>query len=513
MGFFTPWRKTKRQGPRSVFHTLARQTINSPPVVAASLPPRGPGHNPAGGFANNPAGGSGNNPPSGSESNLGGGSANNPAGGSSNSPPSDSGNNPRDTSGNNSASDSTSNPSGDSAKTPPGDSADNPLFVSGSHPPSDSANNPTDSSARRAPRVIHGDPLDLFDHGSHDKSNPGIRSVLEHGFPERELKGPEAGNAQYDAAEKKRLTKMASNDEEDSMVHSDEEEDPLPYPVTSQGDSHPPNTENGRKKRGQGVFANRNLQKGWRIIEENPAISCVHHKGKKEIYDLWYGEMTEEQRQPLRETFRKLKRVDVLPGLRRWRLEKFVGEYAFWDPRRDKAHIYALASQINHACKSCANAFPIIDSAEPNKITVRLVRALETNEEVFIHYHKKVSFGCAVCGRRKPRKDHPGPADSAIDLSANMDGGIFGKLRKASSKLASRLKASVTGKKYQPIPQRSAPDEVNEPKQELDKSETAKPQADKPKTNKPPQPDKPRIRWNPLPFSTSTGVYGSMSFM
>lgn len=151
-----------------------------------------------------------------------------------------------------------------------------------------------------------------------------------------------------------------------------------------------------------GVFAVQDWPKGHKIIIEDPAISCIHWHGQRTISKEWQKLSTTKQ-QELQSCFRKLRYLPIgskkpLQKKDRQRLERFVKDYAFWDPRRSKAHIFKLTSHINHACISCANAQHWTDSASPFSMTVTLVRPVKAGEEIFVHYNRSnISFSCAVC--------------------------------------------------------------------------------------------------------------------
>lgn len=154
-----------------------------------------------------------------------------------------------------------------------------------------------------------------------------------------------------------------------------------------------------------GVFSGLNLPKGYKIIYEAPAVSCVQwNKGRKSISSVWL-KMSQVERDSLRSCFRKLRKVSdgrkgSLSDSDKRRLDRFISDYAFRDPQRERAHIYKLASHINHACRSCANAEHWVDSARPNEIAIKLVRSVKHGDEIFICYHKTVPYGCPLCPRK-----------------------------------------------------------------------------------------------------------------
>lgn len=103
----------------------------------------------------------------------------------------------------------------------------------------------------------------------------------------------------------------------------------------------------------------------------------------------------------LQDRFRKLRDIPVnepLNGAQIRKLERFVDEYGFWEPQQTNAHIFMLASHINHACVSCANAEQWTDAECPHAISVKLTRPLKAGDEVFINYNRPgLSFKCSVC--------------------------------------------------------------------------------------------------------------------
>ncbi|KAJ6780576.1 hypothetical protein PWT90_04059 [Aphanocladium album] len=157
-----------------------------------------------------------------------------------------------------------------------------------------------------------------------------------------------------------------------------------------------------RTNRKLGVFAGFPLPKGHRIICERPSFSCVHwRKGKRTAAKEWLN-LSHKQREEMRVWFRKLRNVahggnDTFTDSDKKTLEAFVTNYAFWDPQREQAHVYRLTSHINHACRRCANAELWVESEQPNNINVKLVRDVAKDDEIFICYNKKLSFGCALC--------------------------------------------------------------------------------------------------------------------
>lgn len=159
-------------------------------------------------------------------------------------------------------------------------------------------------------------------------------------------------------------------------------------------------------RRGRGVFALVDLPGKHNIIIEPPVLSCIHWRqrhGKRTVSQEWL-KLAPYLKTGLQRDFRKLKDVPCgnhLERRHRRQLERFIDEYGFWEPQRINAHIYTLASHINHACVSCANAEQWTDSKAPHTITVKLVKPLKKGDEVFINYNRPgLSFRCAVCSPR-----------------------------------------------------------------------------------------------------------------
>ncbi len=154
-----------------------------------------------------------------------------------------------------------------------------------------------------------------------------------------------------------------------------------------------------------GVFAHRDWPKGHKIIVEAPALSCIHWRqryGTRNVATEWkllkFG-----HKEDLRKCFRKLRKVamgsnDHLTKFDKKRLESFIDEYAFRPPQGDEAYVYKLASHINQACTSCANAVHWTDLTSPNAIHVTLVQPVKSGQEIFIYYNKSdLDLPCPLC--------------------------------------------------------------------------------------------------------------------
>ncbi len=163
--------------------------------------------------------------------------------------------------------------------------------------------------------------------------------------------------------------------------------------------------------RGLGVFVTANFPKKHVVILETPVFSSKlytigrRHKVNNAAQD-WL-KLSRARKDELRNTFRKLATISVgvkLPPKDRKILEKFAAEYAFRDIKRSNTgYIYKLACHMNHACESCANCSYWVEGDTPNKIVVKLGKAVEKDQELFIHYGKRVSYKCAVCPYRSTR--------------------------------------------------------------------------------------------------------------
>lgn len=168
--------------------------------------------------------------------------------------------------------------------------------------------------------------------------------------------------------------------------------------------------EHTRTWRGFGLYATKDLPKDHKILLERPLMTSTYFRfGRHRIHtaDESWKKLSQVQRAELRGSFRKLRSLPLgrtLERLERRRLEKFIMEYSFRDLSRDSdAHIFKFACHINHACSNCANAISMVDSAWPNRITVKLRADVKVHQEILIPYGKKVSFRCAICQPSKFR--------------------------------------------------------------------------------------------------------------
>lgn len=183
-------------------------------------------------------------------------------------------------------------------------------------------------------------------------------------------------------------------------------------------------------RRGRGVFADRNFERGANIITERPLFSCGRQKTP--AGDYWpiaeeWCKLPLENQLKLQNHFRKLRSAPIGEDKLGWykarMIKKFFLEYAFCNPQRTEAHVYALGSHMNHACRHCANVEQWTESDSPNRILVRVVTPLKAGDEILINYNKQrgASFGCAICSP-------PGLRDHIGDIRSNI------------SRLISRLK-------------------------------------------------------------------------
>ncbi|KAF4968488.1 hypothetical protein FSARC_4133 [Fusarium sarcochroum] len=123
---------------------------------------------------------------------------------------------------------------------------------------------------------------------------------------------------------------------------------------------------------GVGLIAERDLPRKHNIIENEPPILSCHFKAVGNKY------------------LRKIPTGRQLSLREQGNLQNLVRDYAFNDPQGRWALIFELTSHINHACMSCASAQFTVDPEYPYEITVTLVRDVQKDEEVFIHYNKSV---------------------------------------------------------------------------------------------------------------------------
>ncbi|KAL6908661.1 hypothetical protein GGI43DRAFT_379504 [Trichoderma evansii] len=187
-------------------------------------------------------------------------------------------------------------------------------------------------------------------------------------------------------------------------------------------------------RRGRGVFADRNFERGENIITERPLFSCGRQKmparEKWPIAEQWCKLPLENQLK-LQDRFRKLRSAPIGKDKLGWywgkMIKRFFLEYAFCNPQGTEGHVYALGSHMNHACRHCANAEQWTESAYPDRILVKAVTPLKAGDEILISYNKQrgASFGCAICSP-------PGLRDR------------LGVIRSNISRLISRLKTTNT---------------------------------------------------------------------
>lgn len=163
------------------------------------------------------------------------------------------------------------------------------------------------------------------------------------------------------------------------------------------------------------------------IIHETPLFSCDKPRrlwGAHQSIALAWTTLNGQTRDELQAAFAGLLGLSTRAGLsktQRQQLEGFVKEYASADMGGRRVHIHRIASHINHACGRCANAKASIDSADPNSISVTLLRPVSAGEQILIKY-KKPNAHCFVCGTRwrwwtrarsqnQPRDTHVNPPE------------------------------------------------------------------------------------------------------
>ncbi|KAG8674446.1 hypothetical protein FPOAC2_00467 [Fusarium poae] len=162
--------------------------------------------------------------------------------------------------------------------------------------------------------------------------------------------------------------------------------------------------------RGYGLFATRELPRGYKIIHEEEPVLSGHPLS---LQPKW-NTLSHRKRDQLKQMFRTLRAIPterVLSSMSIDRdlvriLENFRKEYGFKDPEGRRCCFYRTACYINHACGKCAQASWCVDNQQPNCISVTLNRPVKAGEEIFIHYGKKnLSYGCAVCTKENgPKK-------------------------------------------------------------------------------------------------------------
>lgn len=104
------------------------------------------------------------------------------------------------------------------------------------------------------------------------------------------------------------------------------------------------------------------------------------------------------------------------------RLQSFMREYGFLKTGgQRRVLVYRLASRINHACRTCANAEYTVDS-EDGRISITVNKEVHRGEEIMINYGRSSGqLACCVCSTSKAR-DKIG---SAVDDTCRWLSGLF----------------------------------------------------------------------------------------
>ncbi|EEU48654.1 uncharacterized protein NECHADRAFT_74996 [Fusarium vanettenii 77-13-4] len=157
------------------------------------------------------------------------------------------------------------------------------------------------------------------------------------------------------------------------------------------------------------------------IIHETPLFSCDKPRrlwGAHQSIALAWTTLNGQTRDELQAAFAGLLGLSTRAGLsktQRQQLEGFVKEYASADMGGRRVHIHRIASHINHACGRCANAKASIDSADPNSISVTLLRPVSAGEQILIKY-KKPNAHCFNNPKRLPHKNSSNPQLTSNNL-------------------------------------------------------------------------------------------------
>ncbi|TFB06063.1 hypothetical protein CCMA1212_001871 [Trichoderma ghanense] len=168
-------------------------------------------------------------------------------------------------------------------------------------------------------------------------------------------------------------------------------------------------------RRGLGIFATSDLLPDHLILSEQPALSFwmprdVSMASMRREFEAQWCELLVHEQEALRAEFPKLRPVPsgrrTLSLFQSIILYNFALEYSYSSPDGDFAHIYSLASRINHACRGCANAVRGgMDWYDPHRINITLVKPVKAGEEILIHYNTAEGrkLACAVCGGMSDR--------------------------------------------------------------------------------------------------------------
>lgn len=168
--------------------------------------------------------------------------------------------------------------------------------------------------------------------------------------------------------------------------------------------------------RGLGVFALEDIPLRRRVIHEYYALGCklggpagLRKKRfyRRDIVSMWEG-LSDKEKERLQQRFWKLRFIPSKgkPGLySRSRLRNFLREYGFYKAGGEKkVLVYRVASRINHACRSCANAEWVVDSSDCS-ISIRVTRHMMAGEEILIHYGRsKGNLACCMCDSLKAKE-------------------------------------------------------------------------------------------------------------
>lgn len=115
-------------------------------------------------------------------------------------------------------------------------------------------------------------------------------------------------------------------------------------------------------------------------------------------------QLTQLQKTVIASSNPRLKRLPCADGAslgsrNRHRLSSYISTHGFRRPLGHDAHIYRIASNINHACRTCANCEWSIQGTEMHITTLQ---AIGQNEQLFIRYtaDDNLPFSCALCGEK-----------------------------------------------------------------------------------------------------------------
>ncbi|KAL2685582.1 hypothetical protein Neosp_006682 [[Neocosmospora] mangrovei] len=207
----------------------------------------------------------------------------------------------------------------------------------------------------------------------------------------------------------------------------------------------------------RGVCARLDMAADRQIIHETPLFSCDKPRrlwGTHQSIALAWTTLNGQTRNELQAEFAGMLGLSTRAGLsktQRQQLEGFVKEYASADTGGRRVHIHRIASHINHACGRCANAKATIDSADPNSISVTLLRSVSTGEQILIKY-KKPNAPCFNNPKRLSNIPHKNSSNPQLTSNNLLNTGMP---HKAKARMLHKVKARTPHKAKARMPHKS----------------------------------------------------------